>query len=84
MTHKLYGPAILLLSMTCAAIGTTFIRYLSQKYSPETILFYKSFWALMTLFCYYKNIYSFKKGFQESNFLPNMLRASFGTLGVWL
>lgn len=84
MTKKLHGPSILLLSMTCAAIGTIFIRYLSHKYTPESILFYKSFWALITLFCYYQNIYTFKKGFQESNILPNIVRASFGTFGVWL
>lgn len=84
MSNKLHGPLILILSMVFAVIGTTMVRYLSYKYTPESVLFYKSFWALITLFCYHQNFNSFKIGIQQSVFLPNIIRALFGTLGVWL
>jgi S-adenosylmethionine uptake transporter len=84
MSNKLHGPFILILSMVFAVIGTTLVRYLSHKYTPESVLFYKSFWSLMTLFYYHQNFNSLITDIQQSAFLPNITRALFGTLGVWL
>ena len=82
--NKIYAPLILCLSMLLAASGNVCVKFLSHHYYTASILFFKSFFALIFLFIYHPNLKALKKDVLKSDIKPNMLRAIVGTIGVWL
>lgn len=80
--HK--GAYILLFSILIMTIGNSFVHYLSCHYASWTIMFYKSFWAMVVLLLTRIKQPGFFSSIRHSSFKPNIIRALVGSLGVIL
>ncbi|CAO5682902.1 MAG: Riboflavin transporter [Holosporales bacterium] len=86
LLHKssFWGGFILVLSMIFMSFGNGFLHFLSTKYAPFSVLFYKSFFALFVLLFFLRSFDALKKTICTSFLKYNILRALVGTLGVLL